>query len=29
VPVRYFDHGSKGDGQNASAVGRTCTTTVL
>jgi hypothetical protein len=29
VPVRYVDHGSSGDGQKASAVGRTWTTTVL
>jgi hypothetical protein len=29
TPVRYSDHGSYGDGQNASAVGRTWTTTAL
>lgn len=29
VPVRYSDQGSYGDGQSASAVGRTCTTTAL
>ena len=29
VPVSHSDHGSYGDGQNASAVGRTCTKTAL
>jgi hypothetical protein len=29
VPVSHCDHGSYGDGQNASAVGLTCTTTAF